>query len=326
MVFNSIYSDQMSRYYALRSASLSDSARKHELCYLRRFDAYAATRLKSYGCITEAFISEWVGTLSGKSSSVENEVVVIRQFLNFIRLSGERVSLPSVPKVRDDYVPYIFSDMELDRIFWGADNVTQKDPKADPYLVIEFPVILRLLYSCGLRIGETLKISMQDVDLENGILRMVNTKGDKHRFVPMSSGMADILTSYCMAMGLFGKSTGWLFPASKSDCHISDRAIKRRFETILMDNGIRPERRRKHERGPCLHCMRHVFAFKSFAQAERHGRHLDDAIPFLSIYLGHEGINETAKYLKFSSELFPESVDAFGDFMSGLLPEVDYGT
>ena len=325
MVFNSIYSDQMSRYYALRSASLSASARKHELCYLRRFDAYAAVRLKSYGCITETFISEWVGTLSGKSSSVENEVIVIRQFLNFIRLSGEHVFLPSVPKVRDDYVPYIFSDMELDRIFWAADNVIQKDPKSDPYLVVEFPVILRLLYSCGLRIGETLKIGMQDVDLENGILRMVNTKGDKHRLVPMSSGMADILTSYCMAMGLFGKNTGWLFPASRSDSHISDKAVKRRFETILRDNGIRPERRRKHERGPCLHCMRHVFAFKSFAQAERHGRHLDDAIPFLSIYLGHEGINETAGYLKFSSELYPESVEAFGDFMSGLLPEVDYG-
>lgn len=48
--------------------------------------------------------------------------------------------------------------------------------------------------------------------------------------------------------------------------------------------------------------------------------------PFLSIYLGHDGISETAKYLKFSNELFPESIDAFGDFMSGLLPEVDYET
>ena len=49
-------------------------------------------------------------------------------------------------------------------------------------------------------------------------------------------------------------------------------------------------------------------------------------VMFLSIYLGHDGINETAKYLKFSNELFPESIDAFGDFMSGLLPEVDYET
>lgn len=324
-MFDSIYSEQMSQYYALRSRVLGDSARKHELCYLRRFDSYVTGRLKARGCITEAFINEWVGTIPGKSGSIENEVIVVRQFLNFLRLSGEHVSLPSVPKVRDDYVPYIFSDTELDRIFRSADNVVQKDPKADPFLKTEFPVILRLLYSCGLRIGETVKISMQDVDLENGVLRMVNTKGDKHRLVPMSAGMADILTRYCMAMGLSGKSAGWLFPSSKNDGHISDRAVKRRFEMILRDNGICPERRRKHERGPCLHCLRHVFAFKSFAQAERQGRHVDDAIPFLSLYLGHEGINETAKYLKFSGELFPEAIDAFGDFMAGLLPEVDYG-
>ncbi len=43
-----------------------------------------------------------------------------------------------------------------------------------------------------------------------------------------------------------------------------------------------------------------------------------------SILIGHAGINETAKYLKFSNELFPESIDSFGRFMSDLLPEVDY--
>lgn len=49
-----------------------------------------------------------------------------------------------------------------------------------------------------------------------------------------------------------------------------------------------------------------------------------DAVPFLSVYLGHAGINETAKYLKFSNELFPESIDSFGRFMSDLLAEADY--
>ena len=72
--------------------------------------------------------------------------------------------------------------------------------------------------------------------------------------------------------------------------------------------------------------MRHVFAIKSFAQSERRGQHIDDLIPFLSVYLGHEGIYETEKYLKFSNEIFPESIDAFGNFMSGLMPEVDYET
>ena len=185
-------------------------------------------------------------------------------------------------------------------------------------------MILRLLYSCGLRIGETVKISMNDVDLDGGILRLINTKGNKQRLVPMSAPMTDILYKYCIAMDLIGRNNIWLFPSSKNEGHISDRSVKRRFEYILRNNGIQVHNRKKHERGPCLHCMRHVFAFKSFAKAEREGRHFDDAVPFLSVYLGHAGINETAKYLKFSNELFPESIDSFGRFMSDLLPEVDY--
>ena len=325
-MFKSIYAEQLSQYYNLRSEILSDSAGKHELCYLKRFDSYVYEHLSSRGGLTESFISDWMRTLSGKSSSIENEVIVIRQFLGYLGLLGERAFIPPVPKVHDDYVPYIFSDSELEKIFASADNVIQKDIKTDKYLVIEFPVIIRLLYSCGLRIGETLRIDMSDVDLENGILRLINTKGDKHRLVPMSSPMTDILTRYCMAMGIYGTNSGWLFPSSKTDDHISDKAVKRRFEMILKDNGICLEGRRKHERGPCMHCMRHVFAFKSFAQSERYGRHLDESIPFLSIYLGHESINETSKYLKFSNELYPESIDAFGNYMSGLLPEVDYET
>ena len=322
-MFKSIYSSQISMYYDLRRAVLGESARKHELCYLRRFDSYLAEHLSPEDLITENFLDTWIGTLPGKSSTVENEVIAIRNLLTFLRVSGQKVPVPVIPKVREDYVPYIFSEAELNRIFDSADNVVQKDWKADPYLVIEFPVIIRLLYSCGLRIGETVKLKIPDVDIENGILRMSNTKGDKHRLVPVSSGMNEILVKYCMAMGLTGTEDAWLFPSSKNDSHISDKAIKRRFEKILKDNGIQLSNRKRYERGPCLHCLRHVFAFRSFAQAEREGRHLDETIPYLSIYLGHESLAETEKYLKFSNELFPESIDAFGNYMRGLLPEVD---
>lgn len=323
-MFNSIYSDKLSQYYELRNTVLSESAKKHELCYLKRFDDYLGAYIFSPGQITESFVNGWIGTIEGKSSSVANEIITIRQFLKFLALSGETVFIPVIPKVHEDYIPYIFSDDELGRIFSSADNVIQSDKKADPYLVVEFPVIIRLLYSCGLRIGETVRIRTVDADLENGILRLVNTKGDKQRLVPMSSGMVEILTKYCMAMRMNGKSDGWLFPSSKNNSHISDKAVKHRFERILKDNDIRLDNRRKHERGPCLHCLRHAFAFKSFARAEREGRHLGDAIPYLSIYLGHDSLDETSKYLKFSSELFPEAVEIFGDFMDGILQEVDY--
>ena len=44
-MFNSIYSDKLSQYYELRCGVLSESAQKHELCYLKRFDNY----LEYYG-------------------------------------------------------------------------------------------------------------------------------------------------------------------------------------------------------------------------------------------------------------------------------------
>ena len=100
---NSIYSDKLSQYYELR-------------CGVKRFDNYLNAHIRSTGQITERFINAWVGTLNGKSGSVENEVITIRQFLKYLTLSGEPAFIPIIPKVCDDYVPYIFSDNELEQV------------------------------------------------------------------------------------------------------------------------------------------------------------------------------------------------------------------
>ncbi len=326
-MFVSKYDKEFSQYYELRSAVLSYSAGMHELCYLKRFDKYIANNIQSdENTLSESILYKWVSTLQGSSASIENEIIVIRQFLKYLNLNGYSAFLPIIPKVHDDYSPYIFSDKELELIFGSADNTTVRDKKACVYLPIEFPVILRLLFCCGLRIGETIRIHMKDVDLESGVLKLVNTKGDKHRLVPMTEKMTDILTKYCLAMELVGNGEAWLFPGNDRDNHISDRSVKHRFERILKDNGIELKNRKKHERGPCLHCMRHVFAIKSFKQTEKLGMSLTDAVPFLSIYLGHDSLNETEKYLKFSSEMYPETIELFGAFMKDLLPEVDHET
>ncbi len=229
-MFVSKYEKEFSQYYEFRSSILSDSARMHELCYLKRFDKYIADNIQTdENVLSESFMCRWISTLQGESISIANEVIVIRQFLKYLNLRGYNTFIPVVPKVQDDYSPYIFSDEELELIFASADNTIVKDKKACIYLPIVFPVILRLLFCCGLRIGETVRIKMKDADLENGVLRLVNTKGDKHRLVPMSEKMTDILSKYCLAMGLIGNGEAWLFPGNDKKDHISDRSIKRRL-------------------------------------------------------------------------------------------------
>lgn len=65
---------------------------------------------------------------------------------------------------------------------------------------------------------------------------------------------------------------------------------------------------------------------KSFAQAERAGRSAENSIPYLSVFLGHYDMDGTEKYLKFSSDMFPEYTALFEDYAASVFPEVAYET
>jgi integrase len=189
---------------------------------------------------------------------------------------------------------------------------------------IEFPMIRRLLFGCGLRIGETLALQMKDVDLTGGILTILHAKKDKQRLVPMSSTLTDVLRRYCLAIGIVSIPNAFLFPGVDPVKPTSIRSIRNKFDVNMKNIGITLEKRVWHERGPCMHCFRHVFVFKSFAQAEYYGRSIHDSIPFLSVFLGHDSLMETEKYLKFSNEMYPEALELFECYTENVFPEVAY--
>lgn len=324
-IFNSPFQKELEDFLVLRQASLSKSAYAHDCHYLADFDTFFA-RYTNEKSVSEILMNKWIHTLRGNSRSIANEVIVIRIFMKYLNSLGIIAYIPPIPKVADDYIPYIFSDEELERIYVQADNLNVSDTKKNPLIQFEFPMVIRLLYSCGLRIGETLALKMKDVDLIGGILIMRHTKGDKQRLVPMKPLLTEILERYCLAIGIVGIPDAWLFPVFEKDESITPKDVQHWFEKVLRLAEVSFPGRKKHERGPCLHCMRHVFVFKSFAVAEKAGRKIDDSVPYLSIYLGHDSLKETEKYMKFSSELFPEAMDLFSDYSADIFPEVAYET
>jgi integrase len=50
----------------------------------------------------------------------------------------------------------------------------------------EFPVLLRILYGCGMRLGEVISLTWNDIDLDKGIITVKAAKNQKQRLVPMS--------------------------------------------------------------------------------------------------------------------------------------------
>jgi integrase len=124
-------------------------------------------------------------------------------------------------------------------------------------------------------------------------------------------------------MGITGTPEAFLFPSINPERPITIQSVRYRFNAILKILGIALPNRKRHERGPCQHCLRHVFVFKSFARAQANGRSINESVPFLSIYLGHDSLQETEKYLKFSSELFPNALELFEHYAGAAFPEAD---
>jgi len=209
-------------------------------------------------------------------------------------------------------------------IFSIADNLQIGKPRKNTLIHVEFPMILRLMCGCGLRIGETLSLKMKNVDIDLGMLTLKHTKGDKQRLVPMHPSLTECLRQYCMAMGITGYPEAYLFPTSDALEPVTVQNVQHKFNSILEQGNAFLHGRKKHQRGPCMHCLRHVFVFKSFAKAEKAGRRIDDIIPYLSIYLGHDSLKETDRYLKFSSEMFPDAMELFDSYTAQIFPEVTF--
>jgi integrase len=253
------------------------------------------------------------------AKSVSNKVSHLRQFLEYLRFCGYPVYVPEgLPKYTNNYMAYLFSDLEVKKIFQAADNLefVSGRPTSRHYRCT-FPMMIRMLYGCGLRLGETLSLKVGDVNFDSGVLLMKNTKNKKQRIVPMDISLTGMLRRYCTAMGIIGSPGAWLFPTYNPQRHLSMTTADYLFRRILEGTKIyvAPEPR---TRGQCLHCFRHLFTVKSFAQAERDGRPINDSVPYLSVYLGHFDMDGTERYLKFSGDMFPEYTEQFETYASGV--------
>jgi integrase len=243
----------------------------------------------------------------------------VRRFAGYLGTLGIKTSLPELPRIPSDFEPYIFTIEEMERIFDAADDLILT--RLSSRIAAEFPVLLRILYGCGLRLGEAISLTWDDIDLREGVITIRKAKNQKQRIVPMSDELSRILMLYrnapCYAMRdhdfLFKKEDG-------TKRHKS--SYWRLFDSILCELGIKGTHNSKlHSRGPCIHSLRHVFVLHSFLKAEAEGRTFMETVPFLSTYLGHSGLMETEKYLKARHEMYHESHKTIAAYTKDVFPE-----
>lgn len=323
-MFSSSLAHEMTAYIELRSATFSNSLVSNDKRVLELLDQYLVQTGFQGKNLTEELLSAWAKTLSGRSKTVKEKLGVVRGFGKYLNTLGYISFLPTLPKVKSDYIPYIFSDEEVSLIFYYADNMNPLHPKScSAYFQLKIPMALRILYSCGTRLQETMALQRKDIDFKNRTIFLRNTKFSKERLIPVHDSLIAILERYCLALGIMNRPEAFLFPGKKPGTHYTTRQMETCFEEILKSAGIDQRKKAPYERGACLHCFRHLFVLKSMQQLESAGHSVDMNDLLLPTYLGHECLLDTDKYMRFSGVQVPESLDVFETFTAGLIPNVE---
>ncbi|MGB9774923.1 MAG: site-specific tyrosine recombinase/integron integrase [Bacteroidota bacterium] len=132
-------------------------------------------------------------------------------------------------------LPIVLSQQEVLKILGALDNLKHR-------------TILILIYSAGLRVGEAVRIRVEDIDGARKLIRIKSAKGKKDRYTILSDVALKQLREYYKEY----KPRGFLFAGAEGREHISERSVQTVFERAVKSVGIRKE--------VSVHSLRHSFA------------------------------------------------------------------
>lgn len=313
--YQSVFAEEIEGYLQLFRTCGMDYRRY--VTVLNKLDAVMCENNVTEKNLTETIVLKWMQSINVKPYTRYIYVVNLVQFSKYLNSLGFTAHIPDTPKKQSGYTPYIYTEDEWTRIIEAADNLVIN---GRPESSIQMPMLLRMLYGCGLRVSETLNLQAGDVDVEKGVLFMRVAKKKKQRLVPMNSSLTSICGRYIRILNLKGDDS--LFQ-NKNGEHQNLNWANYCFRRILELANIQYQRRAgDYDRGPCMHCLRHTFVLRSMMKSATNGRSFDETVPFLSTYLGHDSIRETDKYLNFSYELYTGAADQINAYTNDFFPEV----
>lgn len=217
------------------------------------------------------------------------------------------------PKEPEAFVPYIYSNKDLKQIFETALTYRRR-------FNIEYPeviqVMLKLTYCLGLRPSETTHLVVDDINLQDGLAFIRETKFYKSRVVPFGREVSQMLGNYLRwrseAVVSRGITDNHLFidkrgnPVQLSSLQQAFRFIREKAGIHRYDNAHYDVR---------LQDLRHTFATNRVAQWYREGKDVQALLPVLSTYLGHCNLDSTAVYISFTNQLLDEAGKRFQSYV-----------
>lgn len=245
-------------------------------------------------------------------------LIAVRRFAVWLSASDPRTEVP--PK-RLLYArhrrkkPYIFTDHEIESLMAEAARLSSPTGLR----ALTYMTLIGLVATAGLRPGEAPALRIADVDLQNGILMIRNTKFGKSRFVPVDDSTRTALIQYAnQRKELCPHPKDDAFFVSESGTQLHNDTVRRTFAKLSCAIGLRPERSdQRIGRGPRLQDIRHTFATRKLIEWYQAGLDVERELPKLATYLGHADIAHTYWYIEAVPELLQLATEKLTEQQQG---------
>lgn len=291
---------------------------------LRLFDRFLSNYpVVDRANLTPPLLEEFLASRSrSRPRSFNHLLGVLRCFFAWIVIQGRLTHSPvrTRPRpTRSRLIPFLFEPEQMQRVLEIAAQLPDNSwaiHRKDVY-----PLIFRMMYGLGLRVGEISSLCYKDVDRERQILIIRDTKFGKSRLVPFGSKMGEHIEAYLL------KCVDWYGQWRTDDPLFSFRqrrplrpeTISQVFHHILPKIGLIVP---PGTATPCLHCLRHSFAVQTLLRWYRSGIDPGQRLFHLSIFMGHSDPASTSWYLTITDDLFAEASRKFERLISPITQEV----
>jgi integrase/recombinase XerD len=207
------------------------------------------------------------------------------------------------PRMKPAIKPVIVHPESIAKLLAIVDGLKARSAFPLRKEVFRFAVIL--LYTTGMRLGEVARLTLNDIDLREGVVRVRGTKFQKSRLVPLASSARQAAKRYLThrlappwdvteSASLFGHHHG-----CEKFRGYATGALGHSIRKLFLLSRIRGD----HGQTPRVHDLRHSFAVQALLRWYRNGLDVQAKLPHLSIFMGHASIASTAYYLHFIPEI-----------------------
>lgn len=235
----------------------------------------------------------------------------LRGFFRYLVSRGFLVNSPFqelAPRIQRTFRPHIYSQDELRRLLEAAAQERNPRTRLEPETL---RTIILLLYGAGLRVGEALRLRPCDVNLQDRMLSVWNTKFFKSRLIPIGASLAEALARYAQQRRTVRPpdEPSPSFFSTRTGMPIQLWQIEVGFARLRKRAGI--QRLSTDRWHPRLHDLRATFAVHRLVAWYREGADLQVRLPLLATYLGHVDVSGTQAYLPMTHELLAEASRRF---------------